>query len=198
MLITEILARNARMYGKEIALVEREPSKNVRKEITWQEFDHQANQLAQALISMGVQKGDRVVHLMTNCIEWLPIYFGILRTGAWAVPLNFRFVAKTIKRCIETAEAKVIIFGEEFIERIHSIKKDLDKSINTYIFVGPEELRPDYAASFQDTISSQPAVDPKVSLQVPDEAGLYFTSGTTGTPKATLLTHRNLEFACYV
>jgi acyl-CoA synthetase (AMP-forming)/AMP-acid ligase II len=197
-LITEILARNARMYGKETALVEREPSKNVRKEITWQEFDDQANQLAHALISMGVQKGDRVVHLMTNCIEWLPIYFGILRTGAWAVPLNFRFVAKTIKRCVETAEAKVIIFGEEFIERIHSIKNDLDKWVNTYIFVGPEELRPDYAASLQKTLSSQPEVDPKVDIQITDEAGLYFTSGTTGTPKATLLTHRNLEFACYV
>ena len=198
MLITEILARNARMYGKETALVEREPAKKVRKEITWQEFDDQANQVAQALISMGVQKGDRVVHLMTNCLEWLPIYFGILRTGAWAVPLNFRFVAKTIKRCVETAEAKVIIFGEEFIDRIHSIKKNLDKSVNTYIFVGPEELRPDYAASFQKILSSQSAVDPKIEIQITDEAGLYFTSGTTGTPKATLLTHRNLEFACYV
>jgi len=152
MLITEILARNARMYGSETALIEREPAKNRRKEITWKEFDDQANQVARALIVRGITKGDRVVHLMTNCIEWLPIYFGILRTGAWAVPLNFRFVAKTIRRCASTAEAKAFIFGQEFIERINSIKEDLDRFVETYIFVGSEELRPNYAKLYQDII----------------------------------------------
>ena len=198
MLITEILARNARMYGSETALVERGPAKNRRKEITWKEFDDQANQVARALIVKGITKGDRVVHLMTNCIEWLPIYFGILRTGAWAVPLNFRFVAKTIRRCAETAEAKAFIFGQEFIERIHSIKQDLDRFVETYIFLGPEELRPDYAESYHKVLADQPSTDPEVKIKIADEAALYFTSGTTGTPKATLLTHRNLEFACFV
>jgi fatty-acyl-CoA synthase len=198
MLITEILARNARMYSSETALVEREPAKNRRKEITWKEFDDQANQVARALIVKGITKGDRVVHLMTNCIEWLPIYFGILRTGAWAVPLNFRFVAKTIRRCAETAGAKAFIFGQEFIERINSIKQDLDRFVETYIFLGPEELRPDYAEPYQKVLADQPSTDPEVKIKIADEAALYFTSGTTGTPKATLLTHRNLEFACFV
>ena len=124
MLITEILARNARMYGAETALIEREPAKNRRSEITWKEFDDCANRIAQALISRGIQKGDKVVQLMTNCIEWLPIYFGILRTGAWVVPLNFRFDAATILQCVETAEARAFIFGPEFIERVESIKAE--------------------------------------------------------------------------
>ena len=198
MLITEILSRNARMYGGQIALIEREPSKNKRKEITWKAFDEKANQVAHALMEMGVKKGDKVVHLMTNCLEWLPLYFGILRTGAWAVPLNFRFIADTIKRCAQTAEAKVFIFGEEFIERINTIKTDLDGIVSHYIFVGPAELKPDYAVFYDEVISRQPLDDPGVQLEITDEAALYFTSGTTGTPKATLLTHRNLEFACYV
>ena len=198
MLITEILSRNARMYGEETALIEREPAKNLRKEITWQKFDERANQVARALMDMGVEKGDKVVHLMTNCLEWLPIYFGILRTGAWAVPLNFRFVGKTIKRCAQTAEAKVLIFGEEFIERINAIKADLDEITRHFIFVGPKGLKPDYALFFDDVILNQPVDDPGVELNITDEAALYFTSGTTGTPKATLLTHRNLEFACYI
>jgi acyl-CoA synthetase (AMP-forming)/AMP-acid ligase II len=162
MLITEILARNSRMYGSETALVEREPAKNRRKEITWKEFDDQANQVARALIARGITKGDRVVHLMTNCIEWLPVYFGILRTGAWAVPLNFRFVAKTIQRCAETAEAKALIFGQEFIERIDSIKQDLDRFVETYIFLGPEKLRPDYAESYQKFLKNQSPMDTEV------------------------------------
>ncbi len=127
MLITEMLARNARMYGTDVALVEREPAKNKQKEITWKTFDDQANQVANALLQRGIGKGDRVVHLMMNCIEWLPIYFGILRTGAWAVPLNFRFDANTIKKCTEFAEAKAFIFGEEFINSGLNIKPMIER-----------------------------------------------------------------------
>ena len=196
MLIMEMLARNARMYETEIALVEREPARGSRKEITWKTFDDQANRIADALLKKGVRKGDRVVHLMMNCIEWLPVYFGILRTGAWAVPLNFRFDAPTIKRCARLAEARVFIFGEEFIDRVNSIKGDLD-SVESFVFVGPEAMRPEYAEPYEKFLASGSPVSPEIEVGILDSAALYFTSGTTGTPKATLLTHRNLEFACY-
>ena len=198
MLITEILTRNRRMYGAETALVERAPAQEKRVEMSWREFDDQANRTAQALIRRGVRKGDRVVHLMMNGIEWLPVYFGILRTGALAVPLNFRFVAKTIRRCVATAGAKIIVFGEEFIERIDAIKSDLDAMAMGYIYAGPPQKRPDYAELLSDAVAAEQPADPRLPLAITDDAALYFTSGTTGTPKATLLTHRNLEFACYV
>ena len=139
MLITEILARNARVYGREVALIERDPAHQSRREITWDAFEQQANQVANGLIKRGIQKNDKVVHLMMNCLEWLPIYFGILRTGAWVAPLNFRFNAADIQYCTEIAEAKALIFGEEFIERINTVKEALDRTVKTYIFVGPEE-----------------------------------------------------------
>ena len=135
---------------------------------------------------------------MTNCIEWLPIYFGILRTGAWVVPLNFRFDAATVLQCVETAEARAFIFGPEFIDRVESIKAKLHRLLDTFWFVGDESVRPSYAESYPDVIEPFDPEDPAIAIDLTDSAGLYFTSGTTGAPKATLLTHRNLEFACVV
>jgi acyl-CoA synthetase (AMP-forming)/AMP-acid ligase II len=197
MIITEILERNARMYPKEIALVERDPAKGSRVSITWKEFDDTANRIANALRARGIRRGDKVIHLMVNCIEWLPAYFGILRSGAWAVPLNFRFTAEDIRYCAEIAEAKAILFGEEFIERMEAIKDELS-TIGHFIFVGPEAATPAYAESYRPFVDSGAPENPKVPIGLLDEAALYFTSGTTGMPKPILLTHRNLEFACIV
>ncbi len=197
MLIGDILARNARMYGDEVALIEREPEKNKRVEITWREFDEQANRFANALMATDIKKGDKVIHLMMNCIEWLPAYFGILRTGAWAVPLNFRFAAQDIKLCASIAEGKAMIFGEEFTERINEIRDNLP-TIKSYIFLGPDEVRPDYAEPYERVLERSSPANPDIYIRIEDEAGLYFTSGTTGTPKPILLTHRNLEAACIV
>ncbi len=198
MVITEILARNARLYGQETALIERVPAAGKRTAITWDAFNQQSSQLANALIARGVKKGDRVVLLMMNCIEWLPLYFGILRAGAVAVPLNFRFQAKDIQRCTQLAAADAIIFGEEFIERIHQSKPVLDLLLSTYIFVGKHDQKPDWAEWYPDVVAGSSTEAPDMPLDVHDGAGIYFTSGTTGHPKGVYLSHRQMEFSCYV
>ena len=139
MIITQILARNASKYSDKTALVERTPSLNSRKSITWKEFFKASNKLANALKGKGIQKGEKIVQLMTNCLEWLPIYFGILYTGAWVVPLNFRFESDKILLCTSTAQAKIFIFGVEFIERIEAVRHELEKSVHLWIFTGPEK-----------------------------------------------------------
>ncbi len=197
MLITEMLAENARIYRTETALVERAPALGTRREITWSQFDEQANRIAIWLMKKGVKKGDKVVHLMMNCLEWLPAYFGILRTGALAVPLNFRFDGPALKRCTQVVEAKVFIFAEEFLGRVNAIKDDL-KCVESFVFNGPEEMRPSYAESYEALLASETGSAPGIDFDSTDDAALYFTSGTTGTPKAILLTHGNLESSCYI
>ncbi len=198
MLITDILSRNARLYGDEIALIEREPEKERREEITWKEFDIQASQIANYLIQNGIGRNDKVVHLMMNCLDWLPFYFGILRTGALAVPLNFRFDAKTILTCSELVQAKIMVFGPEFMERLNQVKAELDEFVEKYIFVGEKEITPEFAVWYKDIFSLSDITEPKIDICLTDDAAVYFTSGTTGDPKGVLLTHRNLEFSCYI
>ncbi len=197
-MITRILTENAGRYPGKTALVERAPEIGMRRSITWKEFDTESNRLANALMGLGVKKGDKIIQLMTNCLEWLPVYFGVLRTGAWVVPLNFRFDADTILLCTDTAEATVFIFGEEFIERIDAVKDQLDRHVRVYIFTGPESLKPTYAMALRDVSDKGHDGEPHVPLRPEDNAALYFTSGTTGVPKAVLLTHRSLAFACEV
>jgi len=197
MIITDILAQNKALYPDQTALIERMPATGKRHEITWQKFHSQSIQTANALSQKGIQKADKVVQLMTNTMDWLPIYFGILYTGAWAVPLNFRFESDKISLCTETAEAKAFIFGPEFIERIEVVRPDLDKFVEFWIFTGPESDCPAWAAPYREFIAEADSISPpEVSLSPEDEAALYFTSGTTGTPKAVLLTHTALMHAC--
>ncbi|MCB1760226.1 MAG: AMP-binding protein [Gammaproteobacteria bacterium] len=198
MLITEILARNARLYGDDTALVERDPAAATRREIGWRAFDREANRFANALLAAGVAKGDRVAHLLMNCLEWLPGYFGILRTGAWAVPLNFRFEADVIAACVELAQPRVFMFGPEFVERVGQLQSGARNSVERYIFFGSEADCPPFAETYSDFVAGAPDIDPRVEIDICDDAALYFTSGTTGHPKAVRLTHRNLEHACYV
>ncbi len=199
MIITQILSQNAKKYNNEVALVELNPSLNQRRTLSWEEFYKNSNMLGNGLCQQGIKKGDKVVQLMTNSLEWLPIYFGILSTGAWAVPLNFRFESDKILLCSKTAKAKVFIFGEEFIEKIEAIKNELDNHVKLWIFSGPKTLCPDFAIQYETFIKDQPSnAILGVELDIEDDAALYFTSGTTGTPKAVLLTHKNLEHACIV
>jgi acyl-CoA synthetase (AMP-forming)/AMP-acid ligase II len=189
--VSEMLARNARMYPHDVALVERIPTEKRRREITWKEFDEQANRFANVLSQKGIGRGDRVVHLMMNSIDWLIIYFGILRSGAWVVPLNFRFTGKDIQYCINVAEPKLVLFGEEFTERISEIKDTVE--VEHFVFVGEE--RPDFAEGYEGLMADASSVNLNVSLDDHDGCALYFTSGTTGQPKPILLTQKNLKCA---
>ena len=211
--VMEYLERNAELYGDEVALVELNPAEPdnrrmswkeysliesnsfapYRREITWSVFNEKANRCANLLLQRGVCKGEKVAILMYNCLEWLPIYFGVLKTGAIAVPFNFRYDAKEILYCAELAEVDVIIFGPEFIGRIEANAERLSKG-RLLIYVG--DNCPSFAESYHMMVADCPSTKPDVPTITDDDYGaIYFSSGTTGFPKAILHKHQSLTQA---
>ncbi|MCR5594385.1 MAG: acyl--CoA ligase [Lachnospiraceae bacterium] len=210
--VTDFLERNANLYTNEVALVELNPEQQdnrriswkeyeliegsrfepYRREITWGVFREKANRFANLLVSRGIQKGDRVAIIMYNCLEWLPIYFGILKAGAVAVPFNFRYDADEILYCAELAEVHMIVFGPEFIGRIEANAHRLSKG-RLLIYVG--DNCPSFAESYRDLVADCSSQFEDVPLTEDDFGAIYFSSGTTGFPKAILHKHRSLTQA---
>ena len=207
--ITKILSANAAQYGsetalveinpqelearhttwKEYSLIESSPIEAFRSEMTWAAFDEKANRFANFLLTRNVRKGDKVAILLMNCLEWLPIYFGVLRAGAMAVPLNYRYTADEIRYCLDLADASVLVFGPEFTGRVEDIADSIPK-VKLRLYVG--EDCPTFAESYGALVSYCSSREPNIPLSLEDDAAIYFSSGTTGFPKAIVLQHRCL------
>jgi len=187
---------NRRVTWKEYELIEATMTQPYRQEITWNIFDEKANRFANVLLSRGVKKGTKVGILLMNCLEWLPIYFGVLKTGALAVPMNYRYASDEIDYCVKLADVDVLVFGPEFIGRIESIADTL--CVNRQLIYVGQPPCPPFAESYYDLCSTASNADPNVPLTEEDDAAIYFSSGTTGFPKAILHKHRSLIHSCRV
>lgn len=186
------LENQTRMTWREYSLIEASPNEAYRSEITWSEFNKKANRFANLLLTRGIKKGDKVAILLMNCLEWLPIYFGILKTGALAVPLNYRYTSDEIKYCLNLADADAILFGPEFTGRVEEICDTIPR-VKAWFYVG--EDCPTFAESYDRLVTYCSSKAPDIKLTDDDEAAIYFSSGTTGFPKAIVHAHRSLMHA---
>ena len=214
MVITDFLERNARLYPRDSALVEINPSVDrdnavtwreaslvdaavtgtpYRREMTWQDFDRRANRFANLLLSRGIQRGTKVGMLLMNCLEFLPIYFGILKAGCIVVPMNYRYASDEIRYCLDLADIEVLVFGPEFVERMDAIQNEIPR-VKLQFFVGSDA--PAYAEECRKLMQFCSSTVPPVELKESDYAAIYFSSGTTGFPKAILHRHRALTCSC--
>ncbi len=212
MLITDVLRQNAKLYPNETALVEinprfepesritwreyslmqPEPGQPFRRELSWKDFDEKSNRFANFLMTRGCKKGDKIAILLMNSIEWLPIYFGILKAGAVAVPLNYRYTAEEIRYCLDKADCSMLAFGPEFVGRMEEICDRIPK-VKHLFYVG--EDCPTFADGYDRMIFLCSPADPMIELSEDDDAAIYYSSGTTGFPKAILHAHRALMHA---
>ena len=158
------------------------------REYTWSEFDKIVNKLSNGLVSMGVQKGDRVAIYLPNSPEYLFTYFALARIGAIASPFNILFKAGEITYILNNNRAKLLVgASEEVKQHVLRVKDQLPHLEKIITFGSPVEGTVD----LHTLISASPDIFKTVDCSPDDLVTLMYTSGTTGQPKGAMLSHGN-------
>jgi len=152
-----------------------------------------ANQRASALLSTGIEKGDHVAVLGTNCMELVETFFAIWRIGAVFVPLNFRNSPDELTYVVNHSDATSIIFQDKFEETVMKMKPSINE-VQKFMIMG-EGPSQDFI-DFEVMTSEASIESPAVEVKEEDTATILYTAGTTGKPKGVLATHRNWIWAC--
>lgn len=150
----------------------------------------QANRVANALMHMGITKGDRVAVWLPNCFEFLTAFYGILKIGAVALPMNILYKAREIEFLLSNSQSKAVIALGEGLELLRQLRANLP-DLEKVIVVGQDEDYDD-AVCFEKATASNSGDFCTLNLSPDDPATILYTSGTTGDPKGAVLTHYNL------
>ncbi len=177
-----LLGLHARMFPAKIA------ARDLEREMTFRIWYGRACRLANALLGLGLSKGDRVCVLAYNCVEWLEIYAATALAGLVTVPLNFRLVGAEIKYVIEDCEASLIIVQNELADAIEAIREDLEISAGNFIIFGEGRPRSGYRR-YEDVIAAANDSAPAIEVSGNDPWTLMYTSGTTGRSKGAIRSH---------
>lgn len=182
---------HSRHMPNKVSLIERLPTKKARRRLTWSEFNDKINRVANYLRrEFNVNKGDHILHLQNNSLEWIVTYYAIIRTGAIVVPLSFRFIGEDIKYAASVCEPVCFVLGSGFLERILPIKDEL-RSVRNYVIVG-EPVSNDMK-SFSQLEGYSNNEEEIADMGDNENLALMFTSGTTGKPKPVVHTHGSIN-----
>lgn len=180
LLLGKLLTSSAIKFPEKIAVTFGE------QRFTYRTLEERANRVANALLALGLKKGDRCAILFYNRAEWLEVYFGLARTGIIAVPVNFRFAASEVEYILNNSEPKALIYEDSFLPIVEFIKGRVS-SLRHFICLGKSE-----DPSYDQWVAKASTREPTCLVEETDPFFIAYTSGTTGFPKGAVITHRNL------
>jgi fatty-acyl-CoA synthase len=182
--LAHFLRQSAKRYAGEIGLVCGESI------WSWAELDRSVDALAAALAARGVRKGDRILVQSKNCNQLFESMFACFRIGAVWVPANFRLTPEEVAYLAVASGATALICGCEFPDHARAVC-EAAPGIKFVVSIGPSPLDDEYDALVA-RYDGQAAAE--ASVEHDDPCWFFFTSGTTGRPKAAVLTHGQMGF----
>lgn len=186
--IHEFLENSAERFPDKIALIYQ------KLRMTYKEINDQANSLAHNLNENGVKAGDRVLLLLENSPEYVIAYYGTLKAGAVAVPVNTDVKSAGLEWIIKDTKAKVLISSSTFYRTLNDCMFR-DTSMERIILSNPKSDQKDFGIStisWTDIFQIKVVSRPNVPLNINDLASIIYTSGSTGKPKGVILSHLNI------
>lgn len=161
------------------------------RRVTFRQLEDQVLRLANGLLSLGLQKGDRVAMLSQNSAEFMALYLACGRAGLIAQPLNWRLAAPELSRIVSNSDSRVLISQPRFAGVVADLQRSVD-CVSHWLQYGP-----DGDGSYERLIESASSDEPAPSAHVGDQDPLYilYTGGTTGESKGVLHTHMSTHYA---
>jgi len=160
---------------------------------TYAQFADRVGRLAGALRQAGVQPGDRVAFLSSNCHRLLEAYYGVLEAGAVLLPLNIRLASSELSYILNDSGATILFVEKQFLGLVESFRKDIPQVKTFCQLEGSPEAPWLFPRNYEDLL--QAATPYRADITSIDEnslAELFYTSGTSANPKGVMLTHRNI------
>jgi len=164
-------------------------ARDLDRAMSFRQWRDRSAQLANALLGLGLKKGDRVCVLAYNCVEWVEIYAAMAFSGLVMVPVNFRLVGTEILYIAENCEARAIIAQDELTEVLETVRAQLSMPQGNFIAFGKNKRSGDYR-DYEELLGSARDTIPDVHVEVSDPWAFMYTSGTTGKPKGAIRSHR--------
>ncbi|MEZ5844634.1 MAG: AMP-binding protein [Hyphomicrobiaceae bacterium] len=179
----DIVAAQARLAPDRFAV------RDLEREMTWRQWNQRACRLANALVGLGLEKGDRVAVLAYNCIEWAEIYAATAKAGIVAVPINFRLVGAEVRFIADNAEASAFIVQDELAGVVEEIRASLACPKDRFIHFGVKAC-PAGFHDYEALLARGADREPGANVVATDPWMLMYTSGTTGKPKGAIRSHK--------
>jgi acyl-CoA synthetase (AMP-forming)/AMP-acid ligase II len=180
--VGNLLTKTARTFPEKLAIAYGD------YELTYQQANRRVNSLANAMKELGIKKGSNIAILLHNCPEFLETLFASFKAGLGTVPINFRLHPRECSFIVDNSEAVAVILGEDFRDSLYALKTEMPKVLHYICTKDPL----DGMIFYEGLIQGQPPDYIDVDVERDDLAWLFYTSGTTGSPKGAMLTHHNL------
>jgi fatty-acyl-CoA synthase len=176
-----------RFYAR--VLPDKVGARDLERTMTFREWNGRSCRLANALLGMGLAKGDRIAVLAYNCVEWLEIYAATAKAGLIAVPINFRLLGEEVRYIVEDAEAAAFIVQHDLLESVEQARPGLSVAAHNFIHFGAATCPPGYRA-YEDLLGAARDSEPDTKVELAEAWTLMYTSGTTGKPKGAIRSHQ--------